>query len=79
MPVKIFKYIADKIFNENFENTNIPDNLKLVDIITPSVLKVTVFGVILVYFFLHSDQNNSEYGQFLRRVQFIKKIIVRIK
>ena len=29
-------------------------------------IKVSVFGVILVLIFPHSDQNNSEYGHFLR-------------
>ena len=28
--------------------------------------KVSVFGIILVRIFPHSDQNNSEYGHFLR-------------
>ena len=31
----------------------------------PTAWKVSVFGVILVRIFPHSDQNNSEYGHFL--------------
>ena len=33
-----------------------------------SAWKVSVFGVVLVQIFPHSDQNNSEYGHFLRSV-----------
>ena len=32
----------------------------------PTTWKVSLFGVILVHIFPHSDQNNSEYGHFLR-------------
>ena len=35
--------------------------------------KVSVFGVILVCVFSHSDQNNSKYGQFLRSVNVVRK------
>ena len=35
--------------------------------------KVPVLGVILIHIFPHSDQNNSEYGHFLRSAFFWNK------
>ena len=40
---------------------------------------MSIFGVILVHIFLHSDQNNSEYGDFARSPSYLANVLSRYK
>ena len=49
-----------------------------IDILENTAWKVSVFGVFLARIFPHSDQNNSEYGHFLRSRKLCKWYMLSI-